>query len=421
MGNDDAVCDEIVLFGKNNFKHIIIGKDMTMQKTTVSVRSLNGKGEKSFGCATFVNEEYYAVGSQSGNIYLCQSNKAKKMYPSHSKSIGDLYWMNNAKKLVSVGYDDKIIHWTLNENKLEKESEIETEKEIKLDPRCLTMNEETNEIFVGTKNNQILMLKDNKTECILDGHDGEVWGLCTHPNQPEIYATGSYDQCIKVWNAKTKKCVQTEQLPLIQSKKKKKKKRKNRNYICCGCWSQDGKLLAFGTMDSYIYLFKYNEEETDQENKKYIELQFSTNSGEHEVIKTFTRDYEIVHWILNRQNKDCKFCPWIPDPNELTFYDDPLIAGYDVKGCYLSNKGWDGTDLNDIALTKDKKLVISGDDYGTIRVYNYPAIEQKPYKSYTQHAEFVVAVKLLSDDSELISCGGADRAIFEWKLNKLCP
>jgi len=375
---------------------------------------------------------------------------------------------------------------------LEKESEIETEKEIKLDPRCLTMNEETNEIFVGTKNNQILMLKDNKTECILDGHDGEVWGLCTHPNQPEIYATGSYDQCIKVWNAKTKKCVQTEQLPLIQSKKKKKKKRKNRNYICCGCWSQDGKLLAFGTMDSYIYLFKYNEEETEQENKKYIELQevihiprrsrrapveavsalrfspdskilgcthmnsrlylfdvlldasdnscdlkqwhstmdhiaapiqlqFSTNSGEHEVIKTFTRDYEIVHWILNRQNKDCKFCPWIPDPNELTFYDDPLIAGYDVKGCYLSNKGWDGTDLNDIALTKDKKLVISGDDYGTIRVYNYPAIEQKPYKSYTQHAEFVVAVKLLSDDSELISCGGADRAIFEWKLNKLYP
>ena len=37
-----------------------------------------------------------------------------------------------------------------------------------------------------------------------------------------------------------------------------------------------------------------------------IRLQFSINH-KYEVIKTFTRDYEIVHWILNRKNRDCKF------------------------------------------------------------------------------------------------------------------
>merc|ERR1712098_1007557 len=77
-----------------------------------------------------------------------------------------------------------------------------------------------------------------------------------------------------------------------------------------------------------------------------------------------------------------------------------------------------GTDLNDIAVTKDGQIAISGDDRATIRITNYPATRQEPSTEYTNHAEFVVAVKLLVDDSQLISCGGADRAVFQWILHK---
>merc|ERR1712157_226639 len=104
--------------------------------------------------------------------------------------------------------------------------------------------------------------------------------------------------------------------------------------------------------------------------------QFGVNDEDKEVIKTFTRDYEILH----RENRDCKFCPYIPDPDAIKFDGNPLIAGWDVRGCHVD--GFDGTDLNDIALTKDAKHAISADDYGALRVYNYPVVKQEPCKQY---------------------------------------
>jgi len=478
IGKD--VVDEIVVFGKSNFKHIIVRNGMQLEKQTVSVRKFNGKGEKSYGCVSFLSDGHYAIGSQSGNIYMCKGKTTKKLLTGiHTKSVGDLCWNKKEKTMISAAFDNKIIHWSFNGKALKKESEVVMKKDTELQPRCMTINAATKEIFVGTKNNQILMINQgqNTSKCILDGHDGEVWGLCTNPRQSEMYATGSYDKSIKVWNSKTKNCVHTEPLPMMKSRKRKKSK--NKNCVRCAAWSEDGQFLAFGTEDSYIYFYVFNSMEqniklqevihiprrsrrapieavshlrfspdskilacTHMNSRLYlfdifeegnnfdlkqwkatmehiaapIQCQFS-HKGEHEVIKTFTRDYEIVHWILNRENRDCKFCPWIPDPNELKFYGDPLIAGYDVKGCQC--KGFDGTDLNEIALTKDKKLCISGDDFASVRLYNYPAIKQKPCKKYTNHAEFVVGVKLLANDRDLITCGGADRAVFQWKLTKL--
>merc|ERR1712087_558191 len=57
-------------------------------------------------------------------------------------------------------------------------------------------------------------------------------------------------------------------------------------------------------------------------------------------------------------------------------------------------------------------------DYGHVRLHNYPSTDPKTCHAYGGHAEFVVGVEFLRDDSQLISCGGADMAIFQWKLYK---
>ena len=36
---------------------------------------------------------------------------------------------------------------------------------------------------------------------------------------------------------------------------------------------------------------------------------------------------------------------------------------------------------------------------------------------YIRHAEFVVGVELLADDEYLLTCGGADMAIMQWKVS----
>ena len=495
--NNDSIIDEIIIFGKHSFKHILIRVGFPLfEKTTVSIRKFGkiAADEKSFGCAKFINDEYYAVGSQSGNIYICKGNKATKMIKSHDKSIGDLYWISNEKLLVSASYDDKIKYWKFESNSLKNISEFEVNN---LDPRTLIINEkQRNQMFVGTKNNEIIQIDADtqNSEIIINGHDGEIWGLATHPKK-KIFASGSYDTCIKLWNAETNECIFTYKLPNIKSKKKKgKKKKQKKNFIRCGTWSSNGKLLVFGTEDSYIYLFSYNDNNDNDEEMIKLEqvlhiprrsrrapieavtalrfseddqilgcthfdsklylfdviinendidlkqwhatmdhiaapicLQFGIGIGNDnktggknvEIIKTFTRDYEIVHWILNREERDCRFCPWIPAQENILWFGQPIIAGYDVKGCYQSNL-FDGTDLNDIVITKDEKLVISVDDFATVRMHNYPAIHERKCKQYkNKHCEFIVGCKLLFDDSQLITVGGADRTIFQWKLNKL--
>ena len=74
---EDNVDDQI-LFGKNSFRRIVISKDLRMKKTTISVRKVNGKGDKSFGCVAFLPDGHYVVGSQGGNGYLCRGQRQRR-------------------------------------------------------------------------------------------------------------------------------------------------------------------------------------------------------------------------------------------------------------------------------------------------------------------------------------------------------
>jgi len=112
--------------------------------------------------------------------------------------------------------------------------------------------------------------------------------------------------------------------------------------------------------------------------------------------------------------KTGEFLTKIPDPDLVQWDGDPLVAGWDVVGLY--QRGWDGTDLNDTALTSDSTLIASGDDFGTVRLHNYPAVDPEACRTYNGHAEFVVGLDFLADDSYLFTVGGADMSIFQWKL-----
>ena len=188
-------------------------------------------------------------------------------------------------------------------------------------------------------------------------------------------------------------------------------------------FSDDSSTLGAAHMDSNLYIFSVEKGPGRVWLQQWpmalghiaapINIQFSEDG---KMVKTFTRDYEVAHWKLDYDRYKGKLCAQIPDPDEVTWADDPLIAGWDVEGLY--QKGWDGTDLNDATLTSDGRLVATGDDYGNVRLHNFPSTDPKTCHVYGGHAEFVVGVEFLRDDSQLISCGGADMAIFQWKLYK---
>jgi len=477
---EDSV-DEFLLFGKRKFGYCYITKakkGLAAKIKAVSVVSLKKDGEKSFACGQFLPdaEGKYLVGSSSGAIYVGQGNTALAVLESsHDKAVGAMCMAGNL--LMTAGSDRKLKTWNIEaaENKLEESWQCSVEvkeSDVELKPRAMAYNEATGTVFVGTKTNQIVQfeMESEDAQVITDGHDGQIWALATSPNA-QLFATGGYDNAVKVWNADTMRCIATYEFELGDDTPAKGYQ------FCSGHWSNTGDVLAFGTEDSNIALFTFRggadgtlnfvrminippkNENAEVEGVAYLRFSADSSllaaahmdsnlyifsmtgldgdapeaeqwpplssiaaptnvqfSADGAMVKTLTRDYEICHYALDAEAKKGKFVAAQPDPDEVKWADDPLIAGWDTQGLY--QKGWDGTDLNDATLTSDSKLIASGDDYGCVRLHNYPAVDPSACLEYRGHAEFVVGVEFLRDDSQLITCGGNDMAIFQWKVTK---
>lgn len=475
-GEDNV--DEILLFGKRKFGYCFItqsGKGLVAKIKSVSTVALHKDGEKAFACGQFLENGNYLVGSSSGSVYVGQGATALAILEgAHDKPIGAMCMVND--KLLTAGSDRKLKTWTIGECK-EKDSGLEKtwecsvevkESDIELRPRAIAYNAETGTVFCGTKTNQILKfeMKDEDASVVVDGHDGQIWALSTSPTGA-LFATGGYDNAVKVWDAATMKCVATHEFEITDDTPSKGYQ------FCSGAWSPKGDVLAFGTEDSNVAIFTFREgvlafvsmenippknDHAEIEGVSY--LRFSADAGllaaahmdsnlyiytvsnveeapaferwpplkhsaaptnlqfteDGKMVKTLTRSYEICHFNLDAEKKKGKFEPHQPDPDLVKWHDDPLIAGWDTQGLY--QHGWDGTDLNDAAVTNDGRLIVSGDDYGCVRLHNYPAIDNTACLEYHGHAEFVVGVEFLADSSQLITCGGNDMAIFQWKVMK---
>eukprot|EP00486_Rosalina_sp_Unknown_P002333 CAMPEP_0201576290 /NCGR_PEP_ID=MMETSP0190_2-20130828/22024_1 /ASSEMBLY_ACC=CAM_ASM_000263 /TAXON_ID=37353 /ORGANISM="Rosalina sp." /LENGTH=798 /DNA_ID=CAMNT_0048006991 /DNA_START=145 /DNA_END=2541 /DNA_ORIENTATION=+ len=477
----DGNVDEFLVYGKRKFGYCTItGKDKLAAKIkSVSTVSLKKDGEKSFATGCFLpgTDGKYAVGSQSGAIYIGKANTALAILQSaHDKSVGAMCMAGD--KLLTAGSDRKFKTFDIDTaacgtdgksgltNNYECEIEVK-ESDMVMLPRAIAYDGAGGIAYCGTKTNQIVRFKfdGEDSSVIVDGHDGQIWALATSPNEC-IFATGGYDNAVKIWDAKTRKCVATYEFEKDDNNPKGYQ-------FCSGHWSNNGDILAFGTEDSNIAIFTYRggelkfleiinippkNENAEVEGVAYLRFSGKTEylaaahmdsnlyiysignatgdspsfdvwapmghvaaptnvqfNADATMVKTLTRDYEIAHWTLDGNAKKGSFAANQPHPDKMKWTDDPLIAGWDTQGLY--QKGWDGTDLNDATVTSDNKFIASGDDYGNVRLHSYPAINPDFNKKYGGHAEFVVGVEFLRDDSQLITCGGNDMAIFQWKLN----
>lgn len=222
-------------------------------------------------------------------------------------------------------------------------------------------------------------------------------------------------------------------------------------------WSADDECFAAGHIDAIAHLFSVayldalSADEAEAEAEGEIDVRpwphsLSVSNGLVDVqwsldgqwLLSLSKDQDLMVWHLDRAAQHFEHYLYWLDPDRVEFHADPLLAGWDTEGAFQSYVGWDGTDLNALSLTQTEfaksspvhaldvekgrpsqtecRLLASADNKGYIRVHNYPALKEEAHHYYSGHANQVANVQWTAGDHFLISIGGADRSVFQWRL-----
>lgn len=123
-------------------------------------------------------------------------------------------------------------------------------------------------------------------------------------------------------------------------------------------------------------------------------------------------DYEILYWDipsgckLIRNRSDCKDIDWA------TY---TCVLGFQVFGVWP--EGSDGTDINALVRSHNRKVIALADDFCKVHLFQYPCSKPKaPSHKYSAHSSHVTNVSFTHKDGHLISTGGKDMSIMQWRL-----
>uniref|UniRef100_A0A2D4KN67 EML-like second beta-propeller domain-containing protein n=2 Tax=Micrurus TaxID=8634 RepID=A0A2D4KN67_9SAUR len=362
-----------------------------------------------------------------------------KQIKAHDGSVFTLCQMRNGMLLTGGGKDRKIILW---------DHDLNAEREIEVPDQYGTIRAvaegKADQFILGTSRNFILHGTFNDGfQVEVQGHTDELWGLGTHPFK-DLFLTCAQDRQVCMWNSldhtlewtrlldEPGHCAdfhpsgtvvaigthsgrwfvldaETRDLVSIHTD--------GNEQLSVMRYTVDGTFLAVGSHDNFIYLYIVTEN-----GRKYSRYGKCTGhssyithldwSPENKYIMSNSGDYEILYWDipngckLIRNRSDCKDIDW-------TTYT--CVLGFQVFGVWP--EGSDGTDINALVRSHNRKVIAVADDFCKVHLFQYPCSKAKaPSHKYSAHSSHVTNVSFSHNDSHLISTGGKDMSIIQWRL-----
>ncbi|XP_056424139.1 echinoderm microtubule-associated protein-like 4 isoform X3 [Hyla sarda] len=362
-----------------------------------------------------------------------------KQIKAHDGSVFTLCQMRNGMLLTGGGKDRKVILWDHN---------LTPEREIEVPDQYGTIRAvaegKTDQFLIGTSRNFILrgtFIDGFQVE--VQGHTDELWGLATHPFK-DLLLTCAQDKQVCLWNSvdhtlewtrlldEPGHCAdfhpsgivvaigthsgrwfvldaETRDLVSIHTD--------GNEQLSVMRYSVDGTLLAVGSHDNFIYL--YNVSENGRKYSRYGKCTGHSSyithldwSPDNKYIMSNSGDYEILYWDipsgckLIRNRSDCKDIDWA------TY---TCVLGFHVFGVWP--EGSDGTDINALVRSHNRKVIALADDFCKVHLFQYPCSKPKaPSHKYSAHSSHVTNVSFTHNDNHLISTGGKDMSIIQWRL-----
>ncbi|XP_069015116.1 echinoderm microtubule-associated protein-like 3 isoform X1 [Embiotoca jacksoni] len=358
---------------------------------------------------------------------------------AHEGSVFTLCPLQGGALLSGGGKDRKIIRWSAD---LAPERECEIPEKFGAVRTIAAVDEE--ELLVGTTRNAIL--RGTFSEgfvAIVQGHVDEMWGLATHPSL-NIFLTCGHDRQVCLWKTEEHKldwCITLEEYGLcadfcpngsvvsvglstgrwmvfdLLTREVVSEFTDGNEQLSVMRYSPDGSFLAVGSHDNFIYI--YNVTESGRRYARFGKCNghssFITHldwSKDGKYIMSNSGDYEILYWDIAA---GCKLLRNRFESKDREWASYTCVLGFHVMGVWL--EGSDGTDINALCRSHSERMVAVADDFCKVHLFHYPCPKLKaPSHRYEGHGSHVTNVCFTHSDSHLLSMGGKDTAILQWRV-----
>ncbi|XP_036620457.1 echinoderm microtubule-associated protein-like 3 isoform X2 [Trichosurus vulpecula] len=300
------------------------------------------------------------------------------------------------------------------------------------------------ELLVGTTKNALL--RGDLTQGfspVIQGHTDELWGLCTHPSLNRFLTCG-HDRQLCLWDGEchalawsldlkeTGLCadfhpsgkvvavglntgrwlvLDTETQEIVSDFTD------GNEQLSVVRYSPDGMYLAIGSHDNVIYIYSVSSDgaKCSRFGRCMGHSSFITHldwSKDGNFIMSNSGDYEILYWDVAG---GCKLLRNRYESRDREWATYTCVLGFHVYGVWPD--GSDGTDINSLCRSHNERVVAVADDFCKVHLFLYPCSRAKaPSRKYGGHGSHVTSVRFTHDDSHLISLGGKDASIFQWRM-----
>ncbi|XP_074128526.1 echinoderm microtubule-associated protein-like 3 isoform X2 [Sminthopsis crassicaudata] len=358
---------------------------------------------------------------------------------AHEGSIFALCLLRDGTVLSGGGRDRRLVQWGPGLTALQEAEIPEQFGAVRAIAEGLG-----SELLVGTTKNALL--RGDLTQGfspVIQGHTDELWGLCTHPSLNRFLTCG-HDRQLCLWDGEshalawsldlkeTGLCadfhpsgkvvavglntgrwlvLDTETREIVSDFTD------GNEQLSVVRYSPDGLFLAIGSHDNMIYIYSVSGDgaKCGRFGRCVGHSSFITHldwSKDGSFIMSNSGDYEILYWdVLG----GCKLLRNRYESRDREWATYTCVLGFHVYGVWPD--GSDGTDINSLCRSHNERVVAVADDFCKVHLFLYPCARAKaPSRKFGGHGSHVTSVRFTHDDSHLISLGGKDASIFQWRM-----